>query len=122
MSSNTATVNEIESEDIVYDYPDSNGDDEASENPNLNSLKIVGAEDSHSSESDQTKIEPSEETQTDEDEDDLKNIDALIDQLPDNFPEAMETIKNEIAPILANCDPGLLDHYITVIRKKTNAS
>ena len=36
MKSNVAAVNETESEDIVYDYPDSNGDDGESKNPNLN--------------------------------------------------------------------------------------
>jgi hypothetical protein len=51
----------------------------------------------------------------------FENVEELIAQLPDNFPLAVETIKDEIGPIIVNYDPGLVDHYITVIKKKTNA-
>ena len=52
----------------------------------------------------------------------LENLDALIEQLPDQFPAASETIKNEIAPLLIDCDAGIKDHYVKVIKKKTNAA
>ena len=49
-------------------------------------------------------------------------IDALIDQLPENFPSAVETIKYEIAPLLVDCNPGIVDHYVKTIKKKTKAA
>jgi hypothetical protein len=52
----------------------------------------------------------------------MKTIEELMEQLPDNFGVAAETIKTEIAPLLSECDTGLKDHYITLIKKKTNAA
>jgi len=40
----------------------------------------------------------------------------LTEQLPENFPQALPIIQNEIAPITAECDPGLKDHYISLIK------
>jgi hypothetical protein len=53
---------------------------------------------------------------------DNTNIDELIDQLPDQFPAAQEMIKFEIAPHLIECNAGIKDHYIKVIKKRTNAA
>ena len=52
----------------------------------------------------------------------MRELDELIEQLPDNFPDAVEAIKTEITPLIAECDVGLKDHYITLIKKKTNAA
>jgi len=49
-------------------------------------------------------------------------IDDLIDLLPDQFPTAQEMIKYEIAPYLVDCSAGIRDHYIKVIKKRTNAA
>lgn len=46
------------------------------------------------------------------------SLDALIDELPGTFPEAYPLIKNDIAPLICACDPGLEEHYITRIKKK----
>ena len=51
--------------------------------------------------------------------DDLEN---MIEQLPENFPQALPIIQDEIAPIIAECDPGLKDHYISLIKKRTKAA
>ena len=50
------------------------------------------------------------------------SIDILIEQLPDQFPAAEDLIKYEIAPHLIDCNPGVKDHYIKVIKKRTNAA
>ncbi|MEJ2286926.1 MAG: hypothetical protein P8X85_25450, partial [Desulfobacterales bacterium] len=52
----------------------------------------------------------------------MRGLDELIDQLPEHFPDSVEPIKDEIVPLIAECDPGLKDHYITLIKKKTNAA
>ena len=49
-------------------------------------------------------------------------IDILINQLPEQFPSAEDMIKNDIAPQLIDCNPGVRDHYIKVIKKRTNAA
>lgn len=49
-------------------------------------------------------------------------IDILIDQLPEQFPAAVDIIKFDIAPHLIECNPGVRDHYIKVIKKRTNAA
>jgi hypothetical protein len=49
-------------------------------------------------------------------------IDLMIDQLPDNFPAAVESIKSQIVPHLMDCNPGVRDHYIRLIRKQTQAA
>ena len=46
----------------------------------------------------------------------------LIEQLPEQFPAAVDMIKYEIAPHLIECNPGVRDHYIKVIKKRTNAA
>jgi len=54
--------------------------------------------------------------------DKIKKIDDLIGQLPQNFPEAAEVIKNDIIQLLVDCDKGIIDHYCTLIKKRTNAA
>ena len=53
---------------------------------------------------------------------DPATIDILIENLPEQFPAAVDTIKYEIAPHLIDCNPGVRDHYIKVIKKRTNAA
>jgi DNA primase len=53
---------------------------------------------------------------------DKTDIDDLIEQLPDQFPAAQDKIKYEIAPHLVDCSAGIRDHYIKVIKKRTNAA
>ena len=53
---------------------------------------------------------------------DKTNIDDLIDLLPEHFPAAQEMIKFEIVPHLTECNEGIKDHYIKVIKKRTNAA
>ena len=50
------------------------------------------------------------------------DLEDMIEQLPENFPQALPIIQNEIAPIIAECDPGLKDHYISLIKKRTKAA
>ena len=49
-------------------------------------------------------------------------LDLLIENLPEQFPAAEEMIKYDIAPHLIECNPGVRDHYIKVIKKRTNAA
>ena len=58
----------------------------------------------------------------DEDTPVTDDIEDMIDQLPVNFPQALPIIQNEIAPIIAECDAGLKDHYISLIKKRTRAA
>lgn len=55
-------------------------------------------------------------------EDPVRTLDALIEKLPSNFPHALPLIREEIAPILATCQPGLVEHYVQVIKKRTKAA
>jgi len=121
MNSNTAVVNEMEREDRIFDDPDAHIKDEQDEKIEDNQLKLVTAEDDQNVESDQMEIEPSEEIKPGAEENEFETLDTLIEQLPEHFPAAPDIIRNEIAPILANCDPGVVDHYITTIKKKTKA-
>ena len=50
------------------------------------------------------------------------DLEDMIEQLPENFPQALPIIQNEIAPIIAECDQGLKDHYISLIKKRTKAA
>ena len=50
------------------------------------------------------------------------DLEDMIEQLPENFPQALPIIQNEIAPIIAECDAGLKDHYISLIKKRTRAA
>ena len=59
---------------------------------------------------------------TDEDTVVKDDLEDLIEQLPENFPQALPIIQNDIAPIIAECDAGLKDHYISLIRKRTKAA
>ena len=63
------------------------------------------------------------ETQnTDDDSTVTDDLEDMIEQLPENFPQALPIIQNDIAPIIAECDPGLKDHYISLIKKRTKAA
>lgn len=45
------------------------------------------------------------ETQsTDDDSIVTDDLEDMIEQLPENFPQALPIIQNEIAPIIAECD------------------
>jgi len=85
-------------------------------------LKIVGEHKESTAEGEQGEDPAEQETQNITDEASLENLDTLIEQLSDQFPAASETIKNEIAPLLKDCDAGIKDHYVKVIKKKTNAA
>jgi len=50
------------------------------------------------------------------------NLEALIEKLPEQFPEAVDIIRDEIAPLMIDCNAGVKDHYVKMIRKKTNAA
>ena len=66
-----------------------------------------------------------EDLETQSTDDDSTITDALedmIEQLPENFPQALPIIQNDIASIIAECDPGLKDHYISLIKKRTKAA
>jgi len=49
-------------------------------------------------------------------------LDLLIEDLAEDFPKALATIKADIAPILAELDGGILEHYINAVRKKTKTT
>jgi len=55
-------------------------------------------------------------------DDPIKSIEGIIENLPANFPAALPLIQTELAPLLAKCEPALLEHFIPLIKKKTNAS
>jgi hypothetical protein len=59
---------------------------------------------------------------TDADSTVTDDLEDMIEQLPENFPQALPIIQNEIAPIIAECDSGLKDHYISLIKKRTKAA
>ena len=50
------------------------------------------------------------------------SIDELIENLPDQFPAAVDIIKTDIVPYLLDCSPGVRDHYIKIIKKRTHAA
>ena len=50
------------------------------------------------------------------------DLEDMIEQLPESFPQALPIIQNDIAAIIAECDPGLKDHYISLITKRTKAA
>ncbi len=56
------------------------------------------------------------------DNNDTKNLDELIEHLPEQFSEAIDIIRDEISPLLVNCNAGVKDHYIRTIKKKTSAA
>jgi hypothetical protein len=49
-------------------------------------------------------------------------IDILIENLPEQFPAAEDIIKSDIAPHIIDCNPGVRDHYIKIIKKRTHAA
>ncbi len=121
-SNTTAVINEMEYQDIVCDYPDDSVLDEQDGPAEDNQLKIVTTEEDHDNvESDRDEIEPSVEIEPETEASEFEKLDTLIEQLPEHFPAAADIIRNEIAPILANCDPGVIDHYVITLKKKTKA-
>ncbi|MGA8020750.1 MAG: hypothetical protein WCA42_17910, partial [Desulfobacterales bacterium] len=63
-----------------------------------------------------------ETTNADDDASVTDDLEDMIERLPENFPQALPTIQNDIAPIIAECDHGLKDHYISLIKKRTKAA
>ena len=126
MKSSVVVVNEMEHEDIIYeesdDYTKDVQDEPLDDGDNDYTLKIVAEHEEINAERDQSEDPAEQEIQNITTQESLVNLDALIEQLPDQFPAASETIKNEIAPLLIDCGAGIKDHYIKVIKKKTNAA
>lgn len=48
-------------------------------------------------------------------------IQILIEQLPGDYLKAQSAIKEEIAPLLLNLDEGIIEHYVSLVAKKTRA-
>jgi 2-hydroxy-3-keto-5-methylthiopentenyl-1-phosphate phosphatase len=63
-----------------------------------------------------------EKQRTDDDSSVTDDLEVMIEQLPENLPQALPIIQNDISAIIAECDPGLKDHYISLIRKRTKAA
>jgi hypothetical protein len=63
-------------------------------------LKIVTTEDGHNPDDDQTRVESPQEIEASPDDNEFEKLDKMIELLPENFPLAVETIKNEIGPII----------------------
>jgi len=117
-------INEHEHEDIIYDDLDDsieNEQDEQADKVEDNIFKIFVTED-YNVEAAAGDIEPFEEIVPEPEKSEYNKLDKLIDQLPEHFPVAEEMIINEIAPHLVDCTPGIKDHYIKVIKKRTNAA
>ena len=47
-----------------------------------------------------------------------KTLDELIDELPDNFPDANSVLKENIFPQIIGMDAGLQDYYTVILQKK----
>jgi len=47
-----------------------------------------------------------------------KSLDELIDELPENFPDANSILKSNILPAIIEMDAGLQDYYTDVLKKK----
>jgi hypothetical protein len=125
MNSNTAEVNEMEPEDIIYEDQDSytpEAEDERVDGSHDHSLKMVAEHEEINTEGEQGEDPAEQEIQNIIVEASLENLDALIEQLPDQFPAAEEMIKYDITPHLIECNPGVKDHYIKIIKKRTNAA
>jgi hypothetical protein len=85
-------------------------------------LKIFPIEKNSPVEENTDDIEPSEEIAQRAEESIFQELDKLIEQLPDHFPGAMDIIVKDITPYLMDCNPGIKDHYVKVIKKRTNAA
>jgi len=76
----------------------------------------------------QNEISNKEKYQTDVDDtgdleiDSSEDIERLISELPQSFPLALPKIKGEIGPLLEKCELGLVEHYVTMIKKQTKAA
>ena len=125
MNNSTVVINGNEHEDIIYDDPDNciqvAEHEEAVKNEDI-TLKIVTAEVDDNGEKDAGDIDLSNEITAETAENEYGELDALIERLPENFPAAEEMIKNDIAPLLIDCNPGIKDHYIKIIKKRTKAA
>jgi len=102
MKNSSVVRHKTEYEDIIYDDPNGYITDESSEEFQENTLEIVITNEG--------------------DRSDIKKLEMLIEQLPEQFPEAVDIIRDEISPLLVDCNAGVKDHYIKVIKKKTGAA
>ena len=95
MESNTTAENLYEIEDEIIDIQDD--DDDQSQAP---------------------EIIP-EETKNQQDvAENKKTLDEIIEELPDNFPEANSILKSDVFPLIVEMDGGMQDYYIDSLKKK----
>lgn len=102
MKNSSVVRHETEYEGIIYDDPNGYITDESSEEFQENTLEIVITNEGDRSES--------------------EKLEMLIEQLPEQFPEAVNMIRDEISLLLVDCNAGVKDHYIKTIKKKTGAA
>lgn len=67
-------------------------------------------------------INPSESEEDQMAESPITNIEEIIKKLPENFPLALPIIQTEVAPLIAKCEPALIEHFIPLLKKQTKAS
>ena len=93
MKSNTTAENLYEIEDEIIDIQD----DDESQAP---------------------EIIPEELEKVQDVAENKKTLDEIIEDLPDNFPEANSVLKSEVFPLIVEMDAGMQDYYIERLKKK----
>ena len=119
---NHAGLRETEHDDIIYDDSYSEVDEGSVQDTGDNSLSIVETKDQTSDQNDQEDTEVINEPDSNAGQSEIEMLEELVEALPEQFPAAVDIIKNKIAPILLNSSAGIKDHYIKEIKKKTGAA
>ena len=110
MDNEFTLTTETENENIISETDDTKNEPEPSQE---NEIEVS----SDSDEKQQT--EPLEDSE----EDNINSkLEKMIDELPDNFPDAQPIIREDIAPQLIEMEGGLLEYYIEKLRKQTKVS
>jgi len=121
-NSKQALLKETVHEDIIYDDSYSEGYEESVQGTGDNILSIVEQNDQTSDKNDQDDTEVINKPDTNAGQSESDMLEELLEALPEQFPVAVDMIRNEIAPIVLNCSAGIKDHYIKVIKKITGAA
>ena len=104
MKNNSAeNLNEIEDEimDVPYNISKIPLQDDESPAPEINQKSGEKAQDTAENE---------------------KTIVEIIEELPDNFPEANSILKCDVFPLIVEMDAGMIDYYTVVLQKKLSVS
>ena len=106
--------------DNPYEFEDEFDDEIIDQDYDFSTIQLEDNNESQAPEiiPEENMIDPEETKKAQHPAENTKTLDELIEELPDNFPDANSMLKSDIFPLIIDEDAGMQDYYTVVLQKK----